>query len=69
MSDQQRIECPAKLLERLKPVQEQIDRLNAEINAALFGARLALGVPDDWVWDGAGWVASEQESPPVTTAG
>jgi len=61
MSDQQRIECPAKLLERLKPVQEQIDRLNAEINAALFGARLALGVPDDWVWDGAGWIAPDNE--------
>ncbi len=58
MSDAQRIECPAKLFERLRPVQEQIDRLNAEIQAALFGAKVALGVPDDWVWDGGGWVAA-----------
>ncbi len=52
----QRIECPDKLLERLRPVQEQIDRLNAEVNAALFGAKLALGVPDDWTWNGTGWI-------------
>lgn len=57
MSEVKRIECPAKLVERLKPVQEQLDRLNGELQAALFGAKLALGVPDDWVWDGAGWVA------------
>ncbi len=56
MSEQTRIECPAKLVERLRPAQEQIDRLNGEINAALFGAKLALDVPDGWVWDGAGWV-------------
>jgi hypothetical protein len=66
MSEQQRIECPAKLVERLKPVQEQLDRLNGELQAALFGAKLALGVADDWVWDGAGWVAPER--PDVPTA-
>lgn len=57
MSEQQRIECPVRLVERLRPVQKQLDRLNGELQAALFGARLALGVPDDWQWDGAGWVA------------
>ncbi len=51
----QRIECPAKLIERLQPVQEQLDRLNGELQAALFGAKLALGVADDWTWDGTGW--------------
>ena len=61
MSEQTRIECPAKLVERLRPAQEQIDRLNGEINAALFGAKLALGVPDDWTWDGTGWIATENE--------
>jgi hypothetical protein len=66
---EERVECPVKLLERLKPVQEQLDRLNGELQAALFGARLALGVPDDWQWDMSGWRAPEQESPPVTTAG
>lgn len=60
MSDQ-RINAPAKLIERLRPVQEQINRLQAEIQAALFGAQVALGVPDGWVWDGAGWVAPDNE--------
>ena len=59
MSD--RIEAPVKLLDRLRPVQEQIDRLNAEINAALFGARVALDVPDNWEWDGKGWIAPDNE--------
>lgn len=62
MSEQQRIDAPSRLLEKLRPVQEQIDRLHAEMQAALFGARLALDVPDDWTWDGSGWV--EKESPP-----
>lgn len=62
MSDAQRIDCPSKLIEKLKPVQEQIDRLNAEVQAALFGAKLALDVPDTWVWDGAGWVTPEAEN-------
>ena len=53
---QQRIDAPAKLIERLRPVQEQITRMQAEIQAALFGAQVALDVPDGWVWDGAGWV-------------
>ena len=55
----QRIDAPAKLIERLRPVQEQINRMQAEIQAALFGAAVALDVPDGWVWDGSGWIASE----------
>ena len=54
MSDTQRIDAPAKLLERLRPVQEQINRLQAEINGAIFGAAIALNVPDNWTWDGTG---------------
>jgi hypothetical protein len=61
MSDTQRIDAPAKLLERLRPVQEQINRLQAEIQAALFGASVALDVPDNWTWDGTGWIATENE--------
>ena len=57
----QRIDAPAKLIERLRPVQEQINRLQAEIQAALFGAAVALEVPEVWVWDGAGWVAQDNE--------
>lgn len=60
MSEQQRIDCPVRLVERLKPVQEQIDKLAGEVQAALFGARLALGVPDGWVWDGSGWIESTE---------
>lgn len=59
MNDAQRIDAPAKLLERLRPVQEQINRMQAEIQAALFGAQVALDVPDGWWWDGAGWVEPE----------
>ena len=69
MSDTQRIDAPVRLLEKLRPAQEQVQRLQAEIQAALYGASIALDVPEGWVWDGAGWVAPEQESPPVTTAG
>ena len=65
MSDTQRIDAPAKLLERLRPVQEQINRLQAEINGAIFGAAIALNVPDGWQWDGAGWVAPDNEKSPV----
>ena len=57
----ERIECPQQLLEKLRPAQEQIDRLTAEVQAALFGARLALNVPDGWRWDGAGWIAPDNE--------
>ena len=51
----ERIDAPAKLIERLRPVQEQINRMQAEIQAALFGAAVALDVPDGWQWDGTGW--------------
>ena len=61
MSDTQRIDAPAKLLERLRPVQEQINRMQAEIQAALFGAQVALDVPDGWTWDGTGWIAPGNE--------
>jgi len=62
MSEQQRIDCPVRLVERLRPVQEQIDKLAGEIQAALFGAAVALDVPEGWQWDGAGWVAPEAEN-------
>jgi len=58
----ERIDAPPKLLERLRPAQEQVQRLQAEIQAALFGAALALNVPDDWQWDGAGWVERPAKS-------
>ena len=57
----ERIEAPARLLEKLRPVQEQINQKQAEISAAVFGAQVALNVPDNWVWDGSGWVAPDNE--------
>lgn len=57
----ERIDAPVRLIERLRPAQEQVQRLHAEIQAALFGAKMALEVPDNWQWDGAGWVAPEGE--------
>ena len=58
----ERIEAPARLLEKLRPAQEQVQRLQAEIQAALFGAQVALDVPDGWVWDGRGWTPPETGS-------
>ena len=65
MSDIQRIDAPTRLLERLRPAQEQINRLQAEIQAALYGASVALDVPEGWVWDGSGWIAPDNEKSPV----
>lgn len=58
----ERIEAPARLLEKLRPVQEQVQRLQAEIQAALFGAAMALDVPESWQWDGNGWIAPGENS-------
>lgn len=58
----ERIDAPVRLLEKLRPVQEQVNRLQAEIQAALFGAAVALDVPEGWQWDGAGWVAPVKEN-------
>lgn len=57
----ERIEAPVRLIEKLRPVQDQIDRLAAEIQAALFGASIALDVPEGWLWDGGGWAAPPTE--------
>lgn len=62
MTENQRIEAPTKLIERLRPAQEQVQRLQAEIQAALYGAAIALDVPDGWRWDGVGWVEPEKSS-------
>lgn len=62
MTKNQRIEAPTKLIERLRPVQEQVQRLQAELRAALYGAAIALDVPEEWQWDGAGWIEPEKSS-------
>ena len=52
----ERIMAPVALLDELRPAQERIDRMRGETEAALFGARLALGLPGERVFDGDGWV-------------
>ena len=58
----ERIEAPARLIEKLRPAQEQVQRLQAEIQAALFGASVALDVPEEWLWDGNGWIAPGEDN-------
>ena len=62
----QRIDAPARLVEQLRPVQERINRMQTEIQAALFGAQVALGVPEGWVWDGVGWVEPEKSTSEIS---
>ena len=59
--EQQRIDAPARVVEAVKRTQETIERLNAEVQAALFGAHAALDVPSGWQWDGRGWAPSAPE--------
>lgn len=64
----ERIDAPAKVLDAIKRAQETIDRLQAEAQAVLFGAAAGLAVPDDWQWDGRGWIAPDNTPPPVDGA-
>lgn len=64
----ERIDAPAKVLDAIKRAQETIDRLQAEAQAVLFGAAAGLGVPDNWTWDGRGWIAPDNTPPPVDGA-
>lgn len=59
MSDTQRIEAPAKIIDAVQNAQRTVERINLEVHAMEFGARVALDVPDGWQWDGGGWVAPE----------
>ena len=57
-----RIDAPVKVMETLKRVQDAISRMQAEVEAMLFGAKEALNVPDSWQWDGNGWIAPSVEN-------
>lgn len=63
----ERIDAPQRVLDALKRAQETIDRLQAEAQAIVFGAAIGLGVPDNWTWDGRGWIAPVEppEEPPT----
>lgn len=60
-----RIEAPAPVAARVRQVQQMIQQLQAEANAMLYGAAVALNVPEGWSWDGiGGWVAQKPERKP-----
>jgi hypothetical protein len=60
----QRIDAPAKIIDAVQNAQRTVERINLEVQAMEFGARVALDVPEVWVWDGSGWVAPERDTPP-----
>ena len=59
--DNNRIDAPAKVMETIKRAQETMQRMQAEIDAMMFGASVALNVPDSWRWDGKGWAAPVED--------
>ena len=55
----ERIKAPRRIVEAMENAQRQVERINLEVQAMVFGAAAALDVPEGWVWDGAGWKAPE----------
>lgn len=60
-----RIDAPKRILDTIEQAQRQVDRIQTEIQAMLFGASAALDVPDGWQWDGKGWVEPEEAETPL----
>lgn len=59
----ERIDAPRRIVETIENAQRQVERINTEVQAILFGAAAALDVPEGWQWDGSGWRAPEKEKP------
>lgn len=57
----ERIDAPRRIVEAMETAQRQVERINLEIQAMVFGAAAALDVPDGWQWDGSGWRAPEKQ--------
>lgn len=51
----ERIEAPEQIIETLERIRQQQQVLAAQAEALLFGASVALRVPDGWQFDGSGW--------------
>lgn len=62
MKPDERIDAPKRILDTIEQAQRQLERIQTEIQAMLFGAQVALDVPDGWVWDGSGWCEPGKES-------
>lgn len=58
----ERIDAPERIVKVIEDAQKQIERINVEVQAMLFGAQAALDVPDGWVWDGHGWIAPADDT-------
>ncbi len=56
-----RIDAPKRIVDTIEQAQRQVERINVEIQAMLYGAAVALDVPEGWQWDGAGWIAPDNE--------
>ena len=61
MSD--RIDAPQRIVDAIENAQRQVERINLEVQAMVFGAAAALDVPEGWQWDGSGWKAPDNEKP------
>ena len=59
----ERIDAPRRIVEAIENAQRQVERINLEVQAMVFGAAAALNVPDGWQWDGSGWKAQDNEKP------
>ena len=59
----ERIEAPRRIVEAIENAQRQVERINLEVQAIVFGAAAALDVPEGWQWDGSGWSAPEKGKP------
>ena len=51
----ERIDAPRRIVDAIENAQRQVERINLEVQAMVFGAAAALNVPDGWQWDGSGW--------------
>ena len=58
-----RIDAPQRIVDAIENAQRQVERINLEVQAMVFGAAAALNVPDGWQWDGSGWKAQDNEKP------
>mgnify|MGYP000905374824 FL=1 len=59
----ERIKAPRRIVEAMENAQRQVERINLEVQAIVFGAAAALDVPEGWQWDGSGWKAPDNEKP------
>ena len=60
----ERIDAPQRVIDAMRRAQEAMERIQMEAQAIQFGAMAALNVPEGWQWDGSGWKAPDNYSPP-----